>query len=271
MPEGRDTLPGAKAAGTVMLNSLTIARFTILEVRRGRLAVLVLCVLATAVVLAAFLGQVAITDVEQVQAVIIAALERLCAVFLLTSLVVTGVRREADDRVIELLLAHPVRRPSYVAGKAIGYGAIALVLAVALALPLLALAPPARVACWSASLAAELMMMVAAALFCALSLRSATASLAAVAGFYALGRSLDAIMLIASASPQSRSWTDLAARWTTEALGLVLPHIDRMTASAWLAAPALEPAAVGWALLGAGVYTLLLIAAAFFDFARQSF
>ena len=70
--------------------SLTIARYTLIEAFRSRTIVLLACALAAALALAFFLRLVAITEVEQVQAVIIAALGRLCAVFLLAVLVVGG-------------------------------------------------------------------------------------------------------------------------------------------------------------------------------------
>jgi hypothetical protein len=251
--------------------ALTIGRYTLIEALRSRVIVLVAFVLAAAAALAVFLRLVAITEVEQVQAAIIAALERLCAVFLLTTLVVSGVRREYDDRVVELILAHALPRASYVLGKGLGYGVLALCFAVAFGAPLLLFAPPLPVAAWTASLAGELCIVVTAALFSALSLRSVPAALAAVAGFYALGRSIDAMLIIASASPESTAWRDVAARWVSEALGLIVPHLDRMTESAWLAGPVLEAHAVLAALVQSAVYSLLLLAASFFDFQRQSF
>ena len=75
--------------------SLTIARYTLIEAFRSRTIVLLACALAAALALAFFLRLVAITEVEQVQGVIIAALVRLCAAFLLAVLVVSGLRRTA--------------------------------------------------------------------------------------------------------------------------------------------------------------------------------
>src|SRR3974390_2051173 len=95
--------------------SLTIARYTLIEAFRSRTIVLLACALAAALALAFFLRLVAITEVEQVQAVIIAALGRLCAVFLLAVLVVSGIRREFDDHIVELIIAHALPRPVYVA------------------------------------------------------------------------------------------------------------------------------------------------------------
>jgi hypothetical protein len=250
---------------------VTIARYTLVEAVRSRTILLLVCTLAAALVLAFFLRVVAITEVQQVQAAIIAALERLCAVFLLAVLVVSGVRREYDDHVVELIIAHALPRSSYVIGKALGYGALALCFAAVFGLPLLLFAPIPRVGAWTASFAGELLMVSTAALFCALSLRSVVAALSVIAGFYALGRSVDAILVIASASPDSHDWRDVGARWITEGIGLVVPHIDRMTQSGWLVAPVLDAHAALLALAQAALYAGLLLAASLFDFQRQSF
>jgi hypothetical protein len=251
--------------------SLVIARYTLIEALRSRTVALVACAVAAALALAFFLRLVAITEVEQVQAAIIAALERLCAVFLLAVLVVSGIRREYDDHVVELIIAHALPRAAYVFGKALGYAVLALSFALAFALPLLLFASPGRTGAWFASLAGELAMVAAAALFCALSLRSVVAALASVAGFYALGRSIDAVLIIASASPESHDWRDIGARWATEAVAAVIPHVDRMTQTAWLVAASLDGHAVAVAVLQAAVYWVLLLAASLFDFQRQSF
>ncbi len=156
-------------------------------------------------------------------------------------------------------------------GKACGYGALALAFALVLGLPLLLFAAPGAVAAWTASFAGELLMVAAAALFCALSLRSVVAALATVAGFYALGRTIDAILVMASASPESTDWRDVGARWIMQAISAIVPHVDRMTQSGWLSASIIDAHAAAGALAQAAVYTVLLLAASLFDFHRQSF
>jgi hypothetical protein len=251
--------------------ALTVARFTVLDAVRGRLVLPVACVLALAWGIALFIPRVALTEVMEIQATIMAAIERLCAVFLLMTLVVSAIRREYDERVVELLLAYPGRRSGYAIGKMLGYAGIGWAFALVFSLPLLGLAPAARVLLWGVSLGLELQLVSAAALFCALSLRSVTAALAAVAGFYTLGRSVDAMLVIAGTAKPSEGWQGLAAYWLAELTGLLIPHLDRVTQSAWLngAPPDLRAAGLGAAQLIA--CALVLLAAGLFDLERQNF
>ena len=60
-----------------------IARYTLLEAQRNRLLWLALILVAAGLVFAQFLQQVAITESNQIQAALLAALLRVGAVFML--------------------------------------------------------------------------------------------------------------------------------------------------------------------------------------------
>jgi hypothetical protein len=108
-------------------------------------------------------------------------------------------------------------------------------------------------------------------LFCVITITHIVPALAAVLGFYVLGRSIAAIQVIAAGSEASVRWTDRAADGFIQAIALVLPRFDLMTRSDWLFASA----PTGWALASVvgqtALYTLLLMAAAQFDLHRQNF
>lgn len=247
-----------------------IARCTLLEAVRGRLLAIVALAAAAALGVAAFLSQVAITEAAQVQSAIIAAGLRICAVFLLTSFVVTSVVREYADKGVELMLAQPMPRWAYLAGKFAGYAAAGVAVALIAALPLFALAPADRVLAWSLSLAAELLVMAAVSLFCVLSLTHVVAAMAAVGAFYVLARAIDGIRIIAAGAAHPESLTDRVANGFIEGLALVLPPLGRMTEASWLT-DAVPAGAIGLALGQAGLYIALVLAAALFDLHRQNF
>ena len=147
---------------------LPIARYTLLEALRNRLLGLALILVAAGLAFTQFLQQVAITESSQIQAALLAALFRLGAVFMLAGFVVTSMVREFNDKVMELILSRPLRRSSYFFGKLAGYAAVALALALISSLPLALFAPAERVALWGLSLACELLLVTAFALFCVL-------------------------------------------------------------------------------------------------------
>ena len=83
------------------------ARLAFTEARRGGLVWLALAAVALGLALGAFLSQVALTESRMLQAAVVAALLRVCAVFVIAAQVVASVRREIDDKRLELLLALP--------------------------------------------------------------------------------------------------------------------------------------------------------------------
>ena len=96
-------------------------------------------------------------------------------------------------------------------------------------------------------------------------------ALAAVLGFYLLGRSMAAIEIIARAAERSQTWTDRASNWLVQGIAAILPRFDLMTQTAWLVDAPPSAAAVGSVLAQAAIYTALLVTAAQFDLHRQNF
>ena len=249
----------------------TIARYTLLEAMRNRLAWLALFAVAGALGIAAFLHQVAIMESREVGAAVVAAILRLTGVFIVVAFVVTSMVREFNDKVLEIVLSRPVPRASYVFGKFVGFSTAAFAIAIAFALPLVLFTAGARVMPWALSLACELVVMVAVSLFCVLTLTNVVAALGAAAAFYVLSRSIGAAQVIAAAGERSAAWTDRAADWTVAAIARLLPAFDQWTQTVWLVASGPDWAALGSIVLQASVYVALILGAALFDFHRQNF
>jgi hypothetical protein len=249
---------------------LLLAHSTLLEARRSGLPWLALGLLAAALGLAAFLSQVAVTEGRELQAALAAALLRAGAAFRLAAHVAASVVREANDKVLELSLTLPLSRSQYYVGKLAGYAALGLAFAALFGLPLLLWASPSSAALWSASLAAELLLVCAASLFFALTLANVVPAIAATAGLYLLARSIAAIQLLARGPLAEETWAQSVARGAVDAVALLLPRLDAATRSEWLLyappAPAEYSAAVGALLL----YSGLLCAAGLFDFHRRN-
>jgi ABC-type transport system involved in multi-copper enzyme maturation permease subunit len=251
---------------------LPIARYTLLEALRNRLLWLALILVAAGLVFTQFLDQVAITESNQIQAALLAALVRVGAVFMLASFVVTSMVREFNDKVMELLLSRPLRRSSYFFGKLAGYASVALALALISSLPLALFAPAPRVALWGLSLACELLVVTAFALFCVLSLTQVLSALAAVAGFYLLSRSIGALQIMAANPlPGVPSMGQQLVNFIIDAIAFLLPSLDRMTQTGWLIYSAPPAAELMLLLAQTAVYVVLMCGAALFDLQRKNF
>lgn len=250
--------------------ALLLARIALVEARRSALPWLALGCLAAALGLAAFLSQVAVTESRELQAAFAAALLRAGAAFLVAAHVAASVVREANDKVLELALALPLSRRQYYLGKLAGYGASAVLMAGAFAIPMLLWAAPASVALWGISLACELVLVAAASLFFAVTLASVLPAIAASAGLYLLARAIAAIQSLARGPLAEESLAHGIARWAVDAVALLLPRLDAATRSDWLlygAPTATEFAAAIASLL---IYAALLCAAGLFDFHRRN-
>ncbi|MCP5150822.1 MAG: ABC transporter permease subunit [Ectothiorhodospiraceae bacterium] len=248
-----------------------IARATLLEARRNRLTWLMLVLVLLGFVLTEFAAEVAITETVELQSALLGAMLRICAVVVTALFVVTSVVREFNDKTIEMLLSLPIPRASYYLGKLLGFAGLGAVIASGCGLVLLLYAPATQVALWSASLACELVLVSAISLLALFTFSQVTPALSAVLAFYALARSIAAFQLIA-ASPllASRSFAQQAIGAMVDAIAVVLPDLDRFTASHWLVYHDGGLGDLALVLAQTAVYLLLVSAAAMFDLYRKN-
>jgi hypothetical protein len=248
-----------------------LARLVLLEARRGGLPWLAAAGIATAAALAAFLSQVALTESRELQVAIVAAWLRACAVFLVAAHVASRTLREVDDKALELMLALPLGRPAQYLGRLAGLAACGALLAAAFAAPLALLAPPGAVALWGLSLAFELALVAATALFFAMTLVQPVPAIAATAGLYLLGRSIAALQALAGGGPLAdASFAGELARGAVGAVAFLLPRLDAVTRTEWLLYGVPSAATYAAALGGLLLYGVVLVAAGLFDFERKS-
>ena len=246
---------------------VVIARFVLLEALRGGLPWLVLACVGASLGLAAFLAQIALTETRELQAAAAAALLRATGAFLIGAHVATSVAREGNDRGLELALTLPISRSTFYAGKLAGFSCCALLLATTLAAPLLLWSSPAALAFWWASLAIEMALVAAMALFFSMALAGVVPAIAATAALYLLGRSLSAIQAIA-AWPLAERESPL--RGIVDSLALLIPRLDAATRTEWLLYELPAASDLITALAGLAIYCALICAAGLFDFSRRN-
>jgi hypothetical protein len=248
----------------------TLARLVLLEARRGGLPWLAAGCIAAGIALAAFLSQVALTESRELQLSIVAAWLRACAVFLVAAHVAARTLREIDDKALEQMLALPLGRPTQYLGRLAGLAACGALLAAAFSLPLLLWAAPGPAALWGVSLACELALVAAAALFFAMTLVQPVPAIAATVGFYLLARSIAALQALAGGPLADATVAGRIASAVLGAIASVLPRLDEVTRTEWLLYGAPSASAYAAAIGGLVLYGALLAAAGLFDFQRRS-
>ena len=248
---------------------LTIARYTLLEALRNRLLWLLIGAALGAVGLAGFLHELALTESHALQAALLGAVLRLAAVFLIATFVITSMVREANDKGLELLLALPLPRGTYLAGKLAGFGALAIVPALLFGALALALAPAGQAALWALSLLCECWIVAAFSVLCVLTLQQVLPALAAALAFYLMARAIGPLLLIGQAGGTATDLGQHVLGGAMQVLGLLLPHLDGFTRSDWL----VYHGGTGADLLAIAVQTALYVglmaAAGLFDLYRK--
>ena len=255
----------------IVCGIVTIARYVLAEAVFGRLAIAAVAIAGIGLGVAWFAGEMAITESTSIQGSALAAFLRVAAVLMVVSFVVSGLTREQADKGLELLLSLAIPRASYVAGKLLGYTALAWLIAAAFSLPLLAFAPAPNVTAWAIALAFELTIVAAAALAAALVIGQSALCLLAVTAFYALSRLMPALLAITAnpvAPTGSLSFTVMSA--SLHSIATLLPALDRFASATWLwQGPAVWPQLAAAAVQFA-IYVPLLMALAMFDFYRKN-
>jgi ABC-type transport system involved in multi-copper enzyme maturation permease subunit len=250
---------------------LTIAAFSFLEAVRNRLSWLILLLILAAFVSAEFAGGLAITDSAGIKSAVAGSFLRLGTVLLLSLFVITSQAREFQDKVIELSLALAVPRAAYVVGKLLGYTGLGTCCALLCGLAVLVYAPAAQAGLWTASLVAEVAIVVAASLLCSITFNQVTGAFIAVFAFYLLARCTAAIQLIAHGPILDHTaLSHQVMTFMIDAIAFLLPDLYRFTPSDWLIYHTAEVPALGMIAAQTAIYVTLLSGAALFDFYRKN-
>lgn len=246
-------------------------RCTFIEAIRGRLFVIALIGVLLGLGGAFFLGELAITESNEVRVSIVAAVLRLGAVFLLIAFVVSSTTRELHDQLVSFVIAQAIPRWRYLLGKLGGFICVGVLLAALIGLPLGLLVPADRVMVWTGSLALELSIVAALSLFCSLTLTQFVAAFSAASAFYLLARMMDGIQILVGPLANHTAWSDRVMTGLVQALSHLMPDLAHFTQAGWLLDSTVGASALGPIVLQAAIYVTLLGAAALFDFYRQNF
>lgn len=248
----------------------TIARFTFYEALRNRLFAMAVVGVICALGLTEFVGELAITEAENLQAAFVGTGTRLFAVLTVVLFVITSVSREFNDKGFELILSLPIRRSAYYFGKLTGFLLLSLVFVAAAGLLLLIYSEPLAVTLWSLSLVCELLLIIPLSLLCLFTFSNITVSFIVVTSFYLLARSIHDIQLISNSPLLAfQTLSQDFIRLLIDLLALLLPDLHSFTRSDWLVYGA------GWeslnpVIMQTLIYFAILTAAGLFDLYRKN-
>jgi hypothetical protein len=246
--------------------------FILLTALRDRLFPALGGLLLAAAALALFAGQATLVEEREAAVVLGAGAARVIVVFGLLIFVTFHVQRLIDSRELEVLLARPLSRERLVLALAAGYGAVASLLVVGVAGPIILAAPDRNGGlAFAGSLLLESWIVCALALFAALTLERAVVATLVGAGFYVFGRLASMFVAIAESGrdaligPKVHSLLD----WVIIGISMVMPRLDLFGQTRWLVHGVEDGAVVRLMVVQAALYPPLLLAAAMFDLRRK--
>jgi ABC-type transport system involved in multi-copper enzyme maturation permease subunit len=249
---------------------LGLARFTMLEAWRGRWPIAAVLLAAAVALVQGFTAATALTESSAVALSLAAPLARLAAVLVVAIFAIGALVRELNDGSIDLALAAPVSRLTWLAGRWLGLAGIALGTAIAAAAPLAANAPWLALAAWTASLALELVLVCGVGLLLSISFAQLPAALLSLLAFYTMSRLVGIVMLINARAPlEGPALLARVGDAVLGALGHLLPRLDLFTRTDWLLGASGAAAGTGLALLQVTIWLVLVPAVGWLDFRNR--
>jgi ABC-type transport system involved in multi-copper enzyme maturation permease subunit len=251
----------------------TMVLSAIATARRDRLLIAIFILVVLAASLSAFIGGTAVIEKREMMTAYIAVSTRLILVAGLVLFSCFHINRALDSREVDIIMSRPISRTNFIFGYVLSLVLVAAIAVVIGSLIVFGVARPEATALglWAFSLFLECTVMVTAALFFVLVLRSAVAGMLACLGFYVLARMIGLLTGIAVTTGGDQGWWIILSARAMELLAVMMPRLDLFTQTRWLVYGIGDE--VGWfSILAQGtVYVSLLTAAAVFDFRRRQF
>lgn len=220
------------------------------------------------------MGEMTLVEPEKLKITYASASSRLVLVIGLIVFVCFHVRNAFDSKEIDVFLSRPISRPNLVMSYWLGFSVVACLLLIptVILLYFFGALSVSGFLLWAGSFLLEIWLIVAVALFCAFTLRSAVTAVMASLGFYVLSRMMGFFLATAHSSLLFRSAKlNEISRLSMEILATVVPRLDFFAKSGWLVYGPGETLELWRFGLQAVIFIPLLLVAAIIDFRRKQF
>lgn len=255
---------------------LITAKYIILTAVRDWLFPGIFLALTAGFLLAAFLGDNALVEPEQMKIVYVAGISRIILNVGLIVFVCFHVRRMFESREIEVFLSRPISRAGFVVAYWLGFCTLAFMLIIPVVLCLGVLLPidSQGAFVWSVSMILEALIVIAFALFASLILKSAVSSVLLCFGFYIVSRMMGFFLYVLEGpSSSGTSYFGIAAEKILLLVSMIMPRLDQYGLSEWLIYGINEQniSTISLVLIQSLIILPLLLSCAVYDFKRKQF
>lgn len=251
---------------------LTSIRYVLLCALRDKLFVGLVLAILIATLLASLLGSTAFLEEREMTLAFAGASARLILAIGLIVFVCFHIRSGFESREIDVMLSRPISRPQLAIAYWLGFATVSSLLVLPVAAALLFIGPLS----WSGlahfifSLLLETWFVVALALFAALTLKSAVASVMATLGLYVMSRMMAFFVMSADAPAAGQGMITLA-KYILKSISTMVPRLDFYAATEWLIYGIDTSADWQRYVIQSAIFIPLLICACVLDFRRKQF
>ncbi|MDX1974044.1 MAG: hypothetical protein SFT92_00025 [Rickettsiales bacterium] len=250
----------------------TNIRYILITALRDRLFVALLLGMIFSTAISAALGGTAFLEERAMTITYAAAAARIILMVGMIVFVCFHIRSAFDTKEIDVILSRPISRSNLVFAYWLGFYFVAILLAVPvlIILALIGVDNLEGYIGWSASLLLELGLVIALALFSALTLRSAVMSVLVCMGFYVLSRMM-AFFLIAAESTKIQGGEYLLFKYILTLISSLVPRLDLYSKTEWLVYGFDTPQEPWLFVTQTAIFIPLLLLASMMDFKRKQF
>lgn len=253
----------------------TTIRYILFTAIRDWLFAGIIAALTISVFLSYFLGSTVMIEKDVMLTEFTSASARAVLIVGMIVFVCFHVRRAFENKEIELMLSRPISRGKFIIGYWIGFCIVALLILSIVALFMLAFLSYnyQGLSIWTTTMAFEIMIITAFAVFASIILKSSVSSVLLCFGFYITSRmmGLFSYVLEKNYAPDIFSFDYVSQKiiWVTS---YVLPRLDLFSQSEWLTY-GVNIAQNSWMLpvIQSLIYIPLLLIFAALDFNRKEF
>lgn len=218
-----------------------------------------------------FFGAVSFAGQQQAVLISAAALLRVALAVLVAVTAVAVVQADIAERWLDLLQGGGLARWQWLLGRALACAALAVLLSLAAGLPLAAWSMRGAALPWLVGLSLEMLVVACAAVAAALSLPGLAVPVVAVLGYWALARSMSALVALTAWGAQDAGALAQAAQLLVGGLSWLVPRLDDVAPGGWLTGNPIDAGSALRAGAQALVWGVLLTLVALADALRRRF
>lgn len=253
----------------------TTIRYVLYTAIRDWLFVGIIATLALSIFLSYFLGSTVMIEKDLMLTELTSASARAVLVVGMIVFVCFHVRKAFENKEIELMLSRPISRGKFILGYWLGFCIVAILMLSLVTGFMMVFSKfnPQGLSLWTTTMAFEIMIIIAFAVFSSIILKSSVSSVLLCFGFYLTSRMMGffSYILEKNISTDLFSFDYISQKiiWLTSYL---LPRLDLFSQSSWLTY-GIEITNSSWLLpiIQSLIYIPLLLIFAALDFNRKEF